>query len=261
MTEATAHARGEFDVQTASKGPRRRPRLPRAPAHVLWMLIVFLVLEYVRPPLVVELKLQFIICLLIPVLWLSLRQRPWPAVLTAQVVFLAWCAKSIPIASNNFAAYMITRTMFANVAIALALTWVCSNLRDFKRVIWIWVAIMTYQGVWSITHGGRGTGGFLGDENDLALACGTAVSLAFFGMERLRGSARGGCAIALVTLIMGSVVSLSRGGFVGLVVASADCLAKSRHKLRALAIVAIAIVTLLVLVLGYGVFGLWSLPA
>ena len=243
MTEATAHARGDSAVQAASKGPGPRPRLPRAPAYVFWMLIVFLVLEFVRRPLfVMELKLQFIICLLIPLLWLNDRQRPWTAVLTAQVVFLAWCAKSIPIASNNFAAYMITRTMFANVAIALALTWVGSNLRDFKRVIWVWVAIMTYQGIWSITHGGHGTGGFLGDENDLALACGTAVSLAFFGMERLRGSARWGCAIALVTLIMGIVVSLSRGGFVGLVVASAYCLAKSRHKLRALAIVAIAMV-------------------
>jgi len=214
---------------------------------VLWLVLVFLVLEFIRPPLVVQLKLQFLIILLIPLLWLSQRQRPWATVLTAQVLFLAWCAKAIPIASNNFAAYMTTRAMFGNVVIALALTWICSNLRDFKRVIWVWVAIMTYQGVWSLTHGGRGAGGFLGDENDLALGCGTAVALAFFGVERLRGSARWGCAVALVVLIAGIVVSLSRGGFVGLVVVSAYCLAKSRRKLRALSIVAIAVVAVPVL--------------
>ena len=100
MTESTAHARGGSAVQTASKGPRHRPRPHRAPAHVFWMLIVFLVLEYARPPFIIHLKLQFIISILIPLLWLSLPQRPWTAALTAQVVFLAWCAKSIPIAHN-----------------------------------------------------------------------------------------------------------------------------------------------------------------
>jgi len=206
------------------------------------MLIVFLVLEFARPPLIVQLKLQLVIGILFLLMWLSLAQRPWTPILTAQVIFMAWCVKSIPIASNWYSVYFTTRLMYGNVATALALTWVCSNLRDFKRVIWVWVAIMTYQGVRSITHGGTGTGGFLGDENDLALACGTAVSLTFFGMERLRGSARWACAIALVTLVMGIVVSLSRGGFVGLVVASAYCFVKSRHKLRALAVVAVAIV-------------------
>ena len=244
MTEATAQARGGSAVQNASKGPIRGPRLQRAPAYVFWMLIVFLVLEYARPPVVTQLKLQFLITrLLIPLLWLSLPQRPWttdpdstgrvPGVVRQvgpdrlQLVFR--------LLHDSERCTGTSRP-------ALALTWVCSNLRDFKRVIWVWVAIMTYQGVWSITHGGTGTGGFLGDENDLALACGTAVSLTFFGMERLRGSARWACAIALVTLVMGIVVSLSRGGFVGLVVASAYCLVKSRHKLRALAVVAVAIV-------------------
>lgn len=215
----------------------RRRRIPRAPSYLFWMLIVYLVLEYIRPEGLSQLKLQFIIILLIPLLWLRERRRPWSVALTVQALFVVWCAQAIPFASNYFFAYMSMRVGLMTLTIGIALTWVGSNFRDLKRLIWFWVALMTYQGAWSITHGGRGTGGFLGDENDVALACGTAVALAFFGVSRLRGRVRWGCLIALVTLILGIVSSMSRGGFVGLVAVGVYCLAKSRHKLRALLVV------------------------
>ena len=169
MTEATADAHGNTAFRTGSKGPRRRGRVPRAPSYVFWMVIVYLVMEFIRPELLTPLKLQYIVGLLIPLLWLRERRRQWSVALTVQALFVVWCAQAVPFASNNFSAYMVTRTGLTFLVTGIALTWVGSNFRDLKRVIWFWVALMVYQGVWAITHGGRGTGGFLGDENDAAL--------------------------------------------------------------------------------------------
>jgi O-antigen ligase len=158
--------------------------------------------------------------------------------LTLHTLFLLWCVKGMPFAFNYFNVYVATRIMYGNVAIALALTWVGANLRDLRRVVWIWLAVMTYQGVWALTHGGRGTGGFLGDENDLALACGTALPVALSGFGRLQGTRRwvlGGAALILLAAI---VASASRGGFIGLVMTVLYLILASRYKLRSFALIA-----------------------
>jgi O-antigen ligase len=209
---------------------------------MFWLLAVFLVLEYARPPLVVQLKLQFLITLAVPVLFLSVRNRPWSKVLTVQVLFILWCAKSIPFAYNYYSVYFTARTLYGNIAIAIALLWVCSQLRDFRRIMWLYLGIMVYQALWSLAHGGTGTGGFLGDENDLALACITAFPIAFFQFERLKGRARWLSGAALALLLAGIVASMSRGGFVGLVVCAGYCWLMSAHKIRGVALALFAVV-------------------
>ncbi len=212
-------------------------RAGSAPAFAFWMLIGFLFLEYVRPSFVEGLKIQLMIVFAFPVLWLGLSTRPWTTILSAQAMLLAWSAKGVVYATNTYTVYMTTRALFGNVSIALALTWVCSNMRCFRRVIWFWVAIMVFQAIWSLGHGGHGFGSFMGDENDLALACVTAVTFTFLGLERLRGRARWLCGAGLLLLIAGIVGSLSRGGFVGLVVVVTYCVFVSRKKLRTLAVI------------------------
>ncbi len=215
-----------------------------APTYSFWLLITFLVLEYLRPPGIVQLKLQMLILLVLPALWLFSPVRPWSRVLTAQVAFLGWCAKSIPLAHNYYSVYVVTRHMYGHVAIAIALTWICSNRRELSAVIWTWVAMMTLQAVYAITHGGVGMGGMLGDENDLALACGTAFPFAFVGFERFRGRARWLCGAAMLLLVAAIVVSFSRGGFLGLVVAAAYCLLTSRNKPRSLGLLLVALLAI-----------------
>jgi O-antigen ligase len=213
-----------------------------APPYVFWLLVAFLILEYIRPPVVVKLKLQFLITLAVPVLFLSARKRPWSRALTVQVFFLAFCIAWIPFAYNWYAVYWTVRTLYGIIAIAVVLTWVCSQLRDFRRIMWLYMGIMVYQAFWSLGHGGTGTGGFLGDENDLALACITAFPIAFFQFERLKGSAQIVSGVALAILVAGVVASMSRGGFVGLVVCAGYCWAMSRHKVRGVVLALIAVV-------------------
>jgi O-antigen ligase len=206
------------------------------------MVLIFLALEYIRPPGLVELKGQMLISLAFPVLW-WMGPRPWSTILTWQTAMLAWCAKGVPIAWNYFAAYFVTRIMFAHVSMALALTAFCSDLRGLKRALWFWLVTIVYQAVWALTHDGKGSGGFMGDENDLALACVTLLPLAFLGFDMLSGLGRWLSGGALALLMAAAVASFSRGGFLGLVVGVGYSFlaSKSKFKLAVFAGVAVLI--------------------
>jgi O-antigen ligase len=198
------------------------------------------VLEYARPPVLSQLKLQMLAIVVLPLMWLLSPVRRWSPTLTLQTLFVLWCAKSIPFAYNYYSVYFTTRGMYGNVVIALMIVWLVVSLRDLRRLLWLWLVLMSYQAVWSLLHNGKGTGGFLGDENDLALACGTAVPLAIAGFERLRGRTRWILLGAGVLLVGAVVYGFSRGGFVGLVAATGYLVYASRHRVRSLALIAAA---------------------
>jgi O-antigen ligase len=226
---------------TAASGSLRVPRpSDRRSVSAIRLLILFLVLEYIRPPLVTELKLQFVIILVMLALWLVARNRPWSPLLMAQVLFLAVCVQAIPFASNYYAAYFTSRTMLGHVVIALSLSWLLATRSTFRTVTSAWLLIMAYVAVFGITHGGRGPGAMLGDENDLALGCATAFPFAFYGFERQSGWRRWACGVLGGLLVIAIVGSFSRGGFLALAAAGLYCWWASRHKLRALVVVALA---------------------
>jgi O-antigen ligase len=210
------------------------------------MLIFFLVLEYVRPPILPQLKLQMVIVVIMALLWLGARERPWSGILTAQVLFLAVCLQAIPFAYNYFAAYITTRAMFGHVAIGLAISWLLASPPVFRKVAWAWLLIMGYVAGFGIVYGGQGPGGLLGDENDLALGCATAFPFAFYGFERLSGREKWLCGVIGALMVVAIVVSFSRGGFVALVAVGVYCWLASRHKLRSLVAVAAAALLLMV---------------
>jgi hypothetical protein len=174
------------------------------------------------------------------VLWLGARQRPWSGIMTAQVLFLLVCIQAIPFAWNYYSAYITTRTMFGHLGIALGLSWLLASPATFRRVTWAWLLIMGYAAVFGILSGGQGPGAMLGDENDLALGCATALPFAFYGFERLSGGRRWLCGVIGALMIVAIVVSFSRGGFIALVVVAVYYWLSSRHKVRGLVTVAIA---------------------
>jgi hypothetical protein len=216
--------------------------------YLLWLLFVFLILEYARPPFIVELRLQMMIVLALPVLCLSqLRDRTWTGILTAQVLFVSLCALGILFASNSYAAYFTTRVMFGNVAIAMSMMWVATTARSFERTIWVWLAVMCYVAIFALTHGGVGPGGFIHDENDLALGCVTAFPFTYFGFQWDRGWRRWVYAALGVLLVTAVVASFSRGGFVGLATVALYCTFVSRNKLRNFALMGACALAFLVL--------------
>jgi O-antigen ligase len=226
-------------------GPKAFRRAPSALA--INTLILYLVLEYARPLFLAQLKLQMLVLLIIPAMWLATRDRPWSRILTAQALFVLACLIEIPIADNYYAAYFTSRTMVGHFAIGLGLSWLLAYRGSFQRVTWSWVLLMGYIAIYGILHGGVGPGGLMGDENDLALGCVTAFPLAFFGFERLSGRTRWLSGAIAGLLVVGVVVSFSRGGFLGLVAAALYCLLASRHRVRSVVILTLAATMFVVL--------------
>lgn len=245
MAHATQMLHGRARPVSGAEAAQEAPH--QAPRGVFWLLLAFLVLEYARPPGIVLLRGQFVITLLIPILWFSSRERPWSRVLTIQFLFLGLCLIGVLHSYNYFAAYLTSRAMYGNVAIALAMVWAVGTRQRFDRLLGFWLAIMAYVALLGIATGGRGPGGFLGDENDLALACCTALPFAFYGFERLSGGRRWLYGALGILLVAATVASNSRGGFVALVAVGAVCLVASRHKLRNLAVICVAAIAFIAL--------------
>jgi O-antigen ligase len=209
------------------------------------LLIIFMVLEYVRPWFLVIFRLQMVIIILMALLWFAGRRRPWAGIMTAQVLFLLLCLQAIPFAWNNYAAYETSRVMFGHLSIALGISWLLAELHSFRRVAFAWLLIMGYVAVYGIVHGGIGPGAVVGDENDMALGCATALPFAFYGFERFSGRRRLVAGAICALLVAAIVISFSRGGFVALVAVGVYCWMASRHKVRGLVVVLLAILLVL----------------
>lgn len=194
---------------------------------------LFLVLEYARPPGVAQYKIQMLLIIVIPALCLlKMKKRPWATILSLQLALVVINTLHVPLAINTYAAYFTLRILAGTVAIAISIAWLYSNLSSFRKGMWVWSFVMLYAAVHGIKYAGKGPGGFIGDENDLALACNTALPLAFFGFQLRRGLERwvyGGLAVVLGAAV---VATLSRGGAVGLGALGVYCLAVSKHKTR-----------------------------
>jgi len=208
------------------------------------LLMLFLVLEYARPFYLAVLRLQMVIIVVMFLMWIAAKDRPWSGILTAHVLFFVLNLQAIVFSENNYAAYVTTRIMFGHLAIALGLSWVLANLSAFRKVAFAWLLVMGYLAVYGIAHNGQGPGAMVGDENDLALGCATAFPFAFYGFERLSGRRRWLCGLIVALLVTAIVVSFSRGGFVGLVAVGVYCWFASKHKIRG--VVALVLVTILV---------------
>ena len=104
------------------RSTRRTVRSSAMPSALgWWLFLLYLVLELDRPPLLIQLRLQMVIAIVLPLLWFGGRERPWSMVLTAQLVLLGCSAASVPIAENWYAAYFTSRAIFSSVGISCAL--------------------------------------------------------------------------------------------------------------------------------------------
>ncbi len=209
------------------------PRPERSPSGLLFALLMgFFVLEYARPPGIVQLRLQMLFILAFPVLWLFLSDRHWSRNLTLHAGVVLACASGVLYATNTFSSYIVTRGMYGHLVVALAITTVLATWRNLTLGLWIWVTIMAYQAFYAITHGGRGSGGFFGDENDLALGCACAFSITFVGVRAFSGWRRLASMGLTALYAVAIVISFSRGGFVALAATALYCVWTGRNRVR-----------------------------
>jgi len=135
---------------------------------------------------------------------------------------MIWCfvlllGAYVPFAVNNHHAFFTTQSMLLYMPLILS-TIVCVNsVNRLRKIISVYIALMIYVAIYAILHGGRGSGNYFLDENDIALFMNMWIPFCFFLFLSERGMAKkifygAGMLIGLATV----VVSFSRGGFVGL---------------------------------------------
>jgi hypothetical protein len=133
-------------------------------------------------------------------------------------LFIILLAVYIPFAHNNFFAYQATKDMILFMPFILS-TIVCVNSIDrLKKLIFISICLMMYVSLYSITHGGKGSGNYFHDENDTALFINIWVPICYFMLfTEKRWKVKIVYIAGLVLGIIVVIVSFSRGGFLGLV--------------------------------------------
>src|SRR5437879_3001708 len=182
------------------------------------LLLGYLVMEYVRPELLLLLKAPMLISAALFLGWLGQPRKHWSPQLKCFFVFLGVVAVMGPFAMNTFWIFhgfvgMTTQLL----CICAPLMHFADSIRKIRIFLRIWLIAFAYLAVYGLTHGGTGPGAHLGDENDLALALNIGIPIAFaFTLGARTFAARATSAIASLLMVGTVAMTFSRGGFLGL---------------------------------------------
>jgi len=225
------------------------------------LLCLYFFMEYVRPQDLIEplaaLRIPMLLQIVLPLLWLrknGMRLPPDPLI-KWYLFFVFITALSVVFSVNQYWVLESTKLsvsyLLAAMLPAIAFLANPAALGTFFRY---WLVVQSLVAIYALLHQGVGTGSFLTDENDLALAMGMAIPFAYFLIQSPRAGAlfRAGCVLALALMVGAIVVSGSRGGFLGMVAVAMGIVYFSRNRLRNFILVALAAgVALLVVPAGY----------
>ncbi|MGC4095545.1 MAG: O-antigen ligase family protein [Nitrospira sp.] len=198
------------------------------------MYLVYLGMEYMRPPNPLGIPLVISIALLF--VWLAKPKKIWVPQFYCFFALEAVIAVMGPFAENNFNVFMWARNMGVMlICIVIPLVHVVNNERRFAVFIGGIAVVMAYLGLYAITHGGRGPGGHVGDENDASLALNSFIPLVFLSMFLAKTILqRVLYGLAFGIMVLGVAATMSRGGFLGLVAALGYCIVLTPNKGRTL---------------------------
>lgn len=223
----------------------RAPRGRRAVGRVDWLWVLFIVgifLEYIRP---FDNDLRFLQPLRIPGLvtlaltiafFVGDKARLKEDRLNAAVLsFWLLVSFSILYAANNRWAYNTSTELFWTfTAFVFLIGRLVNSTGRVIRFIYWWIAVQTLLAIHVLTHGGIGTGSFLTDENDVALALNMALPFTFYVAFFPGASRRIKTLLVLAAALMVAAVgvSASRGGVVGLAALVGTMILLSKRPIR-----------------------------
>lgn len=155
-------------------------------------------------------------------------------------LFILLLGAYIPFAENYYYAYKATETMVLFMPFILS-TIICVNSIEYlKKLIFVLVLLMIYVSGYSLMHGGKGSGNYFQDENDLSLYINMYLPFCFFFFsaekDRFKKIIYG---MGLMAGIGAIIVSFSRGGLVGLICTAIIAWLYSPKKLKSLAIISL----------------------
>lgn len=204
-----------------------------------FLTLVNLLILYGRPqdlvPIFGTTKIPLILSLLpLPFVIFNI-DRVWKSSTEAKAMlgFFVLGAAWVPYAHNNFWAFQSWRDIAQQYFCFLFPILLCmANGTRLKKIVRCLCFVCICLSAYALLHCGRGPGGFVGDENDLALAL-----LAILGLPLLLApsapttGARFAYLFTSAALLAGVIATRSRGGFLGLVALLAFTYTKSTAKL------------------------------
>lgn len=211
--------------------------------------LLYLYVEFVRPGDVVSVlslfRLGALAILFSVFVWFAKCEK-WPLkdlAIKLYVVFIVQMAIMTPIAVNNYSAfysaYILLTYLLAFTLPAMALIDTHERVLHFFRH---WTVINFILMLVTISYGGTGPGGFIGDENDVALAINMGLPYAFYlaNQKDIGVLRRWWYWMVFVVGVTAVILTFSRGGFVGLFAVTIALLWFSRRKIRNLLLIVLA---------------------
>ncbi len=231
---------------------------------------LYFLYEFLRPcdliPALGPLRLAMAIELLTLISWLIYLAKTrgkltWSKFNWIFLAFLTIIAFTVITAANNRFAYNIFQLMTVTFIIFLIATNVVDSFNRLSKLIWLLLLIQFYfalKGIYNyavihtVVAGQQTSGtvgsGYVGDENDFALALNVMIPFAFFLVIHSRSRIKKFLSLVLlIALVFGVICSFSRGGWVGLIAALLYCILKSKRRLASLGFALLLILALVTL--------------
>jgi hypothetical protein len=207
------------------------------------LILFFLVNEYARPDVFAEFRIVLIIEVFF--LWLILTNADLFKLSKEMnilwLLFISELFLHVFIASNNYWAFEIFKAIVSYFLFFLMVSYFVNTRKKMNFLFLCFVLINVYCAVIGIMNGGLIDGNaFMRDENDFALAMNISLPITLYFSFTLKGVQRyllwGGAFL----MFLAGVLSLSRGGMLGIAVVLFLIWLKSNYKVLALAFLIVA---------------------
>jgi probable O-glycosylation ligase (exosortase A-associated) len=238
-----------------------------------WGVYLIYFIEIYRPqhlvPALVALSLSQTVLIVVSVVFLirfftvKRRRIVWTAHSTAFALLVGCMGATTFTAVNTFDAYFRSQATAMTLLAYVLMTNLVETRAQFSRLVrslLVMYLLLTVEGLYGYLRRGSSAfsqiaGSFLGDENDFALAVLVFLPFAYYGMVLWRrGWQRILAGAAFIVLVLGVVLSFSRGGAVGLATVLVFCIWRSRRRVPVL----IGVGLLVALALGLAPPTYWS---
>jgi O-antigen ligase len=216
-----------------------------------YLVLICLALEFGRPqhllPVLGMFRLSMISNMLLALAIIlsgrfPLSHRPTQLFLA----FLGLLALHIPIAVNNYAAFDTTYVMLLAFAMFLGIFVFVDSDTKMGTLIRVWLGIHLFLALMGLRSGGRGIGGFLGDENDFAMTLNMIIPFPFFlAFSTSKKTTKLIYLGLLFVFLFVNMLTLSRGGFLGLAALATYCWLRSPKKIASAALIALLAVLMI----------------
>ena len=187
-----------------------------------YAVVLYVILEYGRPqsyfPVLAYLHLPAITILIIMISLALSGNINWKDKQTT--VFMLIMLEMIihgPIANNNHWAFWVFYGMVINFTGYLGITHFIDDEYKMNKLIEAYLFVFVLLSFHSFSVGGRGVGGFIGDENDFCMVLNMVFPFAVYSIFSANSKIKKVYYIFLSGLfLVANVTTLSRGGFLGL---------------------------------------------